>query len=483
MQGAALENNDPTAFQHPIDFSQLASRRSSSTVPRTGVQVRVLASRASHGEGIDDGLHPIGNLEPYTLDIPSSYRPGHRLPFMLALHSLGDHYWQFTGSQGQSDWANTHKFIVATPEGRGPDTSYVDEAEYDVFEVWNDVARQFDLDPTRTVGSGYSMGGVGTQWLASLYPDLFGKAYEVVGGPYTTAWVGPIREDSSWRGDMMLWIENMRHVPVLDVYGGEDEFGGAAVQASQNLAPGMPVAPAGLDRLGYRYIGVTYPASEHLTFAGAGYMIPASDPFLDNPVVERDPAHVSFSYLPVTDDSALGLVHNHAYWVSGVKLAHGGTAPITGDQVSQADGGFTDDTGTAAKASIDAVSAAFGVGDPSTSHGATAGVGPLVLPYAEYSQTWNATPAAPRSNSLSLTLTNVAESTYDVAAAHLNVSAPMTVAVQTTTATILHLDHAFPAWVKVRVDGKATPFRRSAGQLTISLPAGSHKVVVDGGHR
>src|SRR5439155_1178925 len=76
-----------------------------------------------------------------------------------------------------------------------------------------------------------------------------------------------------------------------------------------------------------------------------GYNYPFSTSFLDTAAVDRNPPHVTFAYVPAADAAALELVHDHAYWISEVRLTSttGGTTP--------------------AKGVIDALSHGFGLGD------------------------------------------------------------------------------------------------------------------------
>jgi hypothetical protein len=74
---------------------------------------------------------------------------------------------------------------------------------------------------------------------------------------------------------------------------------------------------------------------------------------------------------------------------------------------------------------IDVVSQGFGRGDPTpsaTQHGAgtlTGGTIPAI-PYVSQSKTWGPVPSTPASDSLSITATNVATMTIDVARAHVD---------------------------------------------------------------
>lgn len=81
--------------------------------------------------------------------------------------------------------------LVATPLAHGPNGWYQSEGELDVFEVWADIDRHFNLDPDRAYTSGYSMGGYASYKLGVEYPDLWAKAFTTVGPPGEGIWVPP----------------------------------------------------------------------------------------------------------------------------------------------------------------------------------------------------------------------------------------------------------------------------------------------------
>jgi hypothetical protein len=111
--------------------------------------------------------------------------------------------------------------------------------------------------------------------------------------------------------------------------------------------------------------------------------------------------------MPATDDAALGLVHDHAYWVSDLALNSEEPFP--------------------AKGTIDAFSHAFGVGDPVSTSGTATGAAPL--PYEEFNRTWGEPPAIPAVNRIDITLTNLSSATVDVARAGIDVCELMTFAI------------------------------------------------------
>lgn len=400
-QAAHLENNEiPT---HAIDFGALAARVNTTSVPKFGTMGRIYPSRLKFGVGegkdYDDTPEIHGQLQPMSIYVPKSYDASRPAPLVLDLHSLGEHHWQYNGSLGVEQISGeTRGAIVITCECRGEDGWYLNEAEYDVFEMWNDVARHFNLDPNRAAITGYSMGGYATYRLGGLYPDLFSKALSIVGPPTAGIWLPPtpVGDDETLSN---IWLDNFRDLPILNAAAGPDELVPVAGTRAQNLgAPEWGIR--GFDQLGYRYRYNLYPTAEHLTIGVLKYDLPYQDEWFGDVVVDRNPSHVTFRYLPASDDAALGLVHDHAYWVSAVKVA--GNEELRSGLV-------------------DAVSSAFGRGDPPVSDQLQgAGQGPL--PYASFERTWGKAPTIAATNQLALQLTDVSQVTIDLARARLHLA-------------------------------------------------------------
>jgi hypothetical protein len=226
------------------------------------------------------------------------------------------------------------------------------------------------------------MGGMGTFKLAEEFPDLFAKAQPTVGYSAVNALVPSLRNIP-----FLMW--NM---------------------ATDELVPPASYGPTALalDTAGYRYELDVYSPGEHLTLAINDQYAPAAA-FLGTTTVNRNPSHVTFVIDPALDYPTYGFVADHAYWVSGL------TARTPGA------------TGT-----IDAVSHGFDVGDPTpsaTQHGAgtlTGGTIPAI-PFVSQSKTWGPVPSTPRSDSLTITATNIATMTIDVARAHVDCNVQLTV--------------------------------------------------------
>ena len=413
-QAVAIRNK--VAPARPIDFEDLRTRTNRTSVPASGTMGRIYPSRKNFGEGKDYDVTPEihGQLQPYAIYVPTSYDGSTPAPLVLDLHSLGEHYWQYNGSVGVQQIGEQRGAIVIGCECRGEDGWYQHSAEYDVFEMWNDVARHFRLDPDRVGITGYSMGGYATYRLGGLYPDLFGKALSIVGPINGSIWLPPVTRDNATLSN--IWIDNFRNLPIVNAAAGADELVPLAGTRAQNL--GAPeIGIRGFDQLGYRYRYVLYPAAEHLTIGVLKYDLPYQKEFFGDSAVDRNPYHVTFRYLPASDDAELGLVHDHAYWVSGVRLA-------------SADG-------TLPTALVDAFSHASGTGDPTASEQTqTPGYGPL--PYVAFERTWGDAPTIAVENRLTLALTNVGEVTIDLARARLHLDG-LVLDVTTTTPAVVHL--------------------------------------------
>ncbi|MFY9587541.1 MAG: prolyl oligopeptidase family serine peptidase, partial [Actinomycetota bacterium] len=329
-QAHALAARDISAFHADIDFGKLRARRTDlSGVPRTGAIVRLYASRLALGEGMKNERPMMrGPIQPYVLYVPKSYSPRRRAPLTLMLHSLAAGYNQYAvfAPEIYTQIGEQRGSLMLTPAGRGPDGWYHDEAEVDVFEAWADVARRYAIDAERVSISGYSMGGYGTYKLATMYPDLFARAFAVVGPPDEDITGGPTGgripqlEDTE---NTIHVLDNMRNVPMLMWNGMNDEL--------------VPVAgPINLERrlheLGYQHRLDLFPGYDHFLFSLRDEWGPGSD-WLGNARRLRSPAHVTFRAFPEMDRPKLGLVHDHAYWLSGIRVASGARSGLV-DAVS-----------------------------------------------------------------------------------------------------------------------------------------------------
>jgi predicted esterase len=388
-QGTALASGDISSLAAFVNFGKLKRRvTDNSAVPRTGPIDRIMASHFEPTQGVDYSAHCLANdsgceyqgqLEPYAIYVPTKPAPRSGYGLTLLLHALFTNYNLYLSSRNESEFAQAGSgSIVLTPEGRGPDGSYQALAGADVFEAMADVARHYHLNPNRAAVTGYSMGGIATFQFAEEYPDLFGKAFSTSGTDDTGL------------------PQNFRNLPVL--------MWNMVADAEVPIS-GPEQTARNLDGLGYRYELDEFSPGEHNTFALNDEYGPAAS-FLGVDPLDRNPSHITYSIDPSADDfPAVGMVADHAYWISGLRLRKPGG------------------TGT-----IDATSQGFGLRDPvpsGTQHGTGVLTGGLIpaIAYVRQFQTWGPFPSAPRQQVLDISATNLAAATIDMARAHLGCGA------------------------------------------------------------
>lgn len=405
QQASVLAAADLAPLHADVDFGKLASnldddmKAAPGGVPQSGALDRILASHyetqagAQYAQvcGVAEGClgELRGQLQPYAIYVPATPAPAGGYGLTLLLHSLAANYNQYLGSRNQSQLGDRGRgYIVITPEGRGPDGWYVEYAGADTFEVWADVARHYPLSPDHTTVTGYSMGGYGTFRFATRYPDLFAKAQTTVGPPAIGTWLPPLPPSGGEASNTFNQLAGLRNIPILMWVMVTDElvpFAGAEMQAR------------GVDALGYRYEFRAHAPGEHLTLAVNDSYAEVAD-FLGDATVDRNPPHVSYVVNPKMDFADVGLVGDHAYWLSAMHLRDG--------------------SGATPRGSVEAISHGFGLGDPAAS-GTQLGAGVLTggtipaIAYNRQSQTWGEAPATAVENRLTLTLRNISSLTVN----------------------------------------------------------------------
>src|SRR3954452_3733506 len=386
-QGDLLATGDVSHFHAEVDFSKLSSGvDDESGVPQTGHIDRIFASRFDLGQGIDYNVkcltagadctgRYLGRLQPYAVYVPRKTAPARGFGLVVSMHGLSANYNEFLGSHEAEEMGERGAgSIFASPEGRGPDGSYGSYAEADVFEMWADVARHYPLNPDMTDLTGYSMGGLGTWRLAGRWPDLFARAFPIV-GPGTTA----------------AFDQSMRNVPVMAWFGQNDELADPALSEAGFLTA---------QQAGIRYDHWVFAPAGHITIGNNDEFGPAVQFFGDH-TVEREPPHVTYVYNPSIDPKGMSTA-NHAYWISGLALRDAGG------------------TGT-----VDARSHGFGVGDPQVlpvkpGAGTLNGGSHGPLPYHRRTTDWGPPPAEPKADQLDVDATNLRSMTIDAPRAHVS---------------------------------------------------------------
>ncbi|MGI8608399.1 MAG: hypothetical protein ACR2MY_04110 [Candidatus Dormibacteria bacterium] len=403
-QALALAAGDISAFHAEVNFAKLATAQTDdSAIPRTGSIDRILASHFEPAQGVnyasscysgDKTCQYQGRLQPYNLYVPNRPAPPAGYGMSLLLHANAANYNEFLASNNQSEFGDRATgSLVLTPQARDPGSSYTGLGAADVFETWADVARLYPLDPSWRTISGYSLGGLGAYKLGEAFPDLFSRAVAIVGTPGGTP-----NEGVPYTGETAE-LASLRNLPTMiwDVLPADE------------LNPFPEANAAELDRLGYRYEFLAFPG-EHLTSSYNDEYAPAAA-FLGISRVESNPPHVTYVYdvsatdalqRPFGDFPDLGLVADHAYWLSGLVLRSGG------------------------QGTLDVFSHGFGAGDPPAS-GTQRSAGVLTggqlfpaLPFLDTYQTWGAAPLSARQDKLDIKAHNVKAVSVDIARAQVD---------------------------------------------------------------
>ncbi|MEA2436742.1 MAG: hypothetical protein QOF65_1298 [Thermoleophilaceae bacterium] len=412
-QGTALAAGDISALHADVSFGKLARRVTDNhAVPKTGAMDRILPSHFELSQGADFSQSCLsasadcpgqyqGRLQPYAIYIPHKPRPARGFGLTLLMHSLSANYNQYLATRNMSQFGDRAgaPSIVITPEARGPDENYENYGAADVFDVWSDVARRYKLNPDVTDATGYSMGGVGTFKLGSQFPDLFARGQPTVG--FET------------NNDVLA---SLRNVPILMWNNNGDELANDALY--NNTA-------AKLDSLGYRYeIDAFRPCASpdcsalfpnHLQLAINDQFAPAAA-FLGTATVNRNPAHVTYVLDTARNHANIGLLGDHAYWVSGLKLHDPGQTGSTGDPTGQ----------------IDAVTHGFGSSDPVASV-TQPGVGQLTggnlgpIDFTSRTKAWGAPTPAPKADTIDVTATNISKASIAVKRAGVDCSVKLNI--------------------------------------------------------
>jgi predicted esterase len=456
-QAAALFSGDVTPYSLDVRWDRLAAHATTPEPLPRGYTNRWYVSRLNLGHGVvtDSGGNPasgdlapnyLGRIQPYAVYVPTAYNPAHPTPFTWILHSLGSNHNQYGGvapDQLQAECERRHS-ICATTLGYGPDGWYLDEAEVDFWQVWRAVADSYHLDPNRTVISGYSMGGWGTNWLASRYPDLFAKAMELAGPSSCGVRIlGPIRGPASQTGpcaadaDVLPILENVRWVPFIMVHGVLDELVPITGVLQEMLA---------LDRLGYRYYAQLYPLEDHMALAVQnGWSTEAAQ--IGDPVRVVNPGHITFSWYPELANPAYGIGPTGVYWVSGLRARRSGPGVL---------------------ARVDAISQANPDPPVKPFRRTTVAVPASPTPAVVHQLTWSVGYAAKARPEVTLTVTNVAALAVDAARAGLRNG---TITLSSDGPTALTLRHLAPN-TAIRIAGQTMARANGEGTARVTLRSG-----------
>jgi Prolyl oligopeptidase family len=459
---ALASGGDVSAFSHLVNWSRLADHATTPQPQPRGYSNRWYVSRLHLGQGAIPNpttsaagdLKPnyLSRVQPYAVYVPRHLDLHRPTPLTWVLHSLSVNLNQYGALDPhllQQECQARHS-ICATTEGFGPDGWYFDQAEQDFWSVWHALATSYRLDPSRTVISGYSMGGWASYKFGLEHPDLFSQAMPLEGPPDCGVRVLELNGQQieapagagttghcSKDGFSTPLLSNARWLPYDVTQGGLDEL----VPAPSNLQ-----TTSDLKALGDRYTLFFLPADDHLAYATQdrfGGIVKALGQKI--PRVTRNPGHIDYRWYPSLDDSKLGIGTTTAYWLTHLDAATsapGALASVRADSLAIADRIVRD-----------------------VAHGPTLVSTPL--PATKTSLSWQLGARPQRKDRLNLALSQVKAITVDAARAKLTCPRVIVSSTHSVRLTLTHLEPGSVATYAGHSHRIGQP-----GRITLRLPAG-----------
>lgn len=303
--------------------------------------------------------------------------------------------------------------VVISVDGRGNDEWFYGQSGASVIEALGDARRAFDLDPQRTVMSGFSSGAYGANKLSLQFPDLFSKAFICDGLNKAPSMAGlngvfdvtPVDTGTQHEPGSTLTplLPSRRNQPVVEWAGLPNSYIPYTIpreRADAYLAGDYD----------YQFTSWIGASSEHVVLCANGTWDVATKHLGDMRGVQ-DPFHVTYVRNPAMDDPASGLVGNRAYWVSGIETSANDPLQL----------------GT-----IDVVSKAFGLTEAPVelvvvASGTEVGTTVPLNAYTTETRQPKAPVAIAAANTLVITATNISEITIDPRRAKVTCSADLDV--------------------------------------------------------
>jgi len=109
-------------------------------------------------------------LQPYSIKIPRNFQPNKKYPLLVMLHGSGQDDRNILYERN----GILERFIEIAPKGRGTSNAYcINHAQDDIREAIEDVIKNYPIDTTKIILSGFSMGGYGVYRTFYEAPERF----------------------------------------------------------------------------------------------------------------------------------------------------------------------------------------------------------------------------------------------------------------------------------------------------------------------
>jgi predicted esterase len=242
-----------------------------------------------------------GALQDYAMHVPASYDGSRATPLVVYLHGYtGLPEEPFRNPTGLVQAIDARGWLLASALGRG-DWFYRGgtPGEADVLEVIADVERRYHVDRDRIYLMGHSMGGYGTNNVATHHPDLFAAVAPAAG------------TDSA---DLHA---NLRNTPWFEMTAEED---------LDTQAKAAKALYASLSADGYDATLLDYSLKTH-EYSSIYDTLPRLLGFFASHTRATRPAVVTWTRPVGQDNPALGQRYDGACWMRDVQPAPGVTRP------------------------------------------------------------------------------------------------------------------------------------------------------------
>jgi hypothetical protein len=452
-----------------IDFGALAAGNTQlPDATATGFHTYLYRSDLQLAEGVNvtaDGPEFLGPYQPYLVYVPESgYESDAAMTVFL--HGLTQNHlgsvhvgstYLGTGRVLSEEIGALEMYVrdgtdfpphnlTVWPLARGAALFYEGIAEQDVLDVLADASLRFQPDPDRIILSGASMGGIGTFRIGALYPDLWSVAVPIIGLARET--VEPL-------------LTNYENLEILQINGLIDNLiPYERAQATTDL----------LDALGLRYRAWMLDQRGH---EAGGFVYDCVYRDLGDYVRVNNPARVRYTVDPamtVDDpDTGLKLVHDSAYWVSGIAVADtNALGSMDAHSLALNHRGIDEIARSDERYESDATGRDLCGPNPAISTGDT---------WRDRAIAWVFGDELPKENTLNVTLTNLAGATFDLARAGLGGGVAATVQVTSDTDTEIVLT-GLETGQAVTISG-ATITAEANSSARIPVPVGSSTIHID----
>ncbi len=161
-----------------------------------------------------EGVEPSHDEMEYLLYLPKGYGedPDKKWPMIFFLHGSGNGEYdsQFVMSSGlpevlySGDQPDPFPFIVISPQAYENTPWWVGDTLQILNALLDEVINTYQVDADRVYLTGLSMGGYGTWFMATNYPDRFAATASISGSGYRTAYL-PEAEYLCQMEDIPLW--------------------------------------------------------------------------------------------------------------------------------------------------------------------------------------------------------------------------------------------------------------------------------------